>query len=250
MKINWKKSIIVVLDIIIAIYLIFATTSLNRPDNKANICTKVAINIDDEVTDVFLSAKEIRKILVKDNIYPLNKRMDSVNIREIETLLKQSPFVKSAQCYKTEDGHVCINMRQRLPIIRIKSINGDDYYVDDQGGIMPNTKYTSDIIIATGYIPKWYAKKILKRIANHINHDDFWKNQIVQINVLPDLSMEIIPRVGQHIVYLGRPTDIQNKLIRLEKFYKYGLNQVGWNKYSYISVEFNNQIICKKEQNI
>jgi cell division protein FtsQ len=169
---------------------------------------------------------------------------------EIEDLLRHSAFVESAQCYKTEDGHVCINLRQRMPIIRIKSVNGDDYYVDDQGGIMPNTRYVSNLIIATGYIPQWYAKRILKHIANFINHNDFWKNQIMQINVLQDLSIEIVPRVGDHIVYLGRPTYILEKLNRLEKFYKYGLNEVGWNKYSYISLEFNNQIICKKKQNI
>ena len=36
------------------------------------------------------------------------------------------------------------------------------------------------------------------------------------------------------------------KLDRLGKFYKYGLSQAGWNKYSYINLEFDNQIICKK----
>ena len=36
------------------------------------------------------------------------------------------------------------------------------------------------------------------------------------------------------------------KLTRLEKFYRYGLSQAGWNKYHYISLEFDNQIICKK----
>ena len=30
------------------------------------------------------------------------------------------------------------------------------------------------------------------------------------------------------------------------KFYQYGLSQAGWNKYSRISVEFDNQIICKR----
>lgn len=28
------------------------------------------------------------------------------------------------------------------------------------------------------------------------------------------------------------------------KFYKYGLSKVGWNKYSYIDVELDNQIVC------
>lgn len=250
MTINWKKSIIIVLDVVIAIYLVLAITSFNKPSDKNRLCTKVDINICDDVTDGFLSAAEIKNILIKKNLYPLNRPMQNLDIRTIEDVLKHSPFVKSAQCYKTEDGHVCINIKQRAPVIRIKSINGDDYYLDDQGGIMPNTRYVSNLIIATGYIPRWYACKILKHIANHINHDNFWKNQIMQINILPDFSVEIVPRVGDHIVYLGRPTYIQDKLSRLEKFYKYGLNKVGWNKYSYIDLEFSNQIICKKKQNI
>lgn len=72
---------------------------------------------------------------------------------------------------------------------------------------------------------------------------------MVQINVLADGSMEIVPRVGDHIAYLGEPVYVQRKLKRLEKFYKYGLSQAGWNKYSYVNVEFDNQIICKRKQN-
>ena len=41
----------------------------------------------------------------------------------------------------------------------------------------------------------------------------------------------------------------KKKLTRLEKFYKYGLSQAGWNKYSYINLEFDNQIICKRRSN-
>ena len=71
-----------------------------------------------------------------------------------------------------------------------------------------------------------------------------------------------MPRVGDQIIYIGqlpetnRPDKrkqlvteyINRKMDRLEKFYKYGLSQAGWNKYSYINVEFDNQIICKKRQ--
>ena len=39
---------------------------------------------------------------------------------------------------------------------------------------------------------------------------------------------------------------VNNKLSRLEKFYRYGLSQAGWNKYSYIDIEFDNQIVCKR----
>ena len=76
----------------------------------------------------------------------------------------------------------------------------------------------------------------------------FWHSQIEQLNVLPDGTIEMVPRIGDHIVYLGSASNIQQKLDRLEKFYRYGLSVAGWNKYSYINLEFDNQIICKKRR--
>ena len=49
-------------------------------------------------------------------------------------------------------------------------------------------------------------------------------------------------------VYLGKLENFENKLARLKEFYQKGLNQVGWNKYSRINLEFSNQIICTKRE--
>ena len=89
----------------------------------------------------------------------------------------------------------------------------------------------------------------MTKIGNTIVNDKFWRNQIVQVNVLSDGTVELVPRVGEHIIYIGNPTKLSEKLQRLEKFYRYGLSQAGWNKYSYINLAFENQIICKKKQN-
>ena len=174
--------------------------------------------------------------------------MASVNPRQIEEVLEKSPFVEKAECYKTLSGHVCIDIQQRIPVVRVMADNGDNYYVDTHGNMMPETRYVTDLIIATGAITKKYAQQTLTRVANHIMQDDFWKNQVVQINVLNNGYMEIVPRVGDHIIFLGTPSHVDKKLERLRKFYLYGLNKAGWNKYSYISVEFDNQIICKKHK--
>jgi cell division protein FtsQ len=111
---------------------------------------------------------------------------------------------------------------------------------------MPENRFVNDLIIATGHISRKYAQTHLSRVANSIMQDKFWQNQIVQINVQPDLTMELVPRVGDHIIFIGAPLGIAKKLERMRKFYLYGLNKAGWNKYSYINVEFDNQIICKK----
>lgn len=249
MNLGWKNIAIITIDTVIAGYLLLAVTAFNAPYHDKTVCSQVKIDISDGISDGFLNTDEIKNILERNHLYPLGERMTTIVPRRIEETLRQSPFVDRAQCYKTSGGHVRITLTQRTPVIRVKADNGDDYYVDNHGGIMPNTKYTSDIIIATGAVSREYAKKVLTRVGNHIMNDKFWQNQVVQINVLPNGTMEIVPRVGDHIVYLGEPIFVQKKLKRMEKFYKYGLNKVGWNKYSYINVEFDNQIICKKKNN-
>ena len=258
--INWKKTLIIVLDMLLAVYLGFSMTSFNRPDESKKMCTKVNISIADENTYGFLSAQEIKNILESKQLYPLAKPLNTMNPRDIEDVLRSSSFVSTAQCYKTQDGQVNILVTQRLPIVRIKSIQGDDYYVDDQGGIMASQKYTSDLIIATGYISKDFARTSLACLTEILMANEFWKNQIVQINVMPDMGIELVPRVGDHIVFIGylpQSKDreerdrlikefVNKKLERLEKFYRYGLSVAGWNRYHYISLEFDNQIICKK----
>ena len=217
MYIQWKKIIITALDIILAFYLIMAVTAWNNPDEQGKVCTKVNIEISDSKNAGFLTAEEIKHILQKNNLYPLNKKMENINPRDIEETLKDGPFVKTAQCY-------------------------------------------SDLIIATGNINNIFAKLYIAPLAKAISASPFWINQIEQINVLPDYGIELVPRVGDHIIFMGylplnrnrwtRNREINsfvnNKLSRLEKFYRYGLSQVGWNKYSYIDIEFDNQIVCKR----
>lgn len=262
MHFNWKKTGLVTIDLLLGAYIILAFTAFNKPDEEMRLCTKVNINIQDESKNGFINAKEIKTRLEKAHLYPLSKKMSAVNARKIEETLKKSPFVKTTQCYKTQDGTVCINLTQRMPIVRIKSVNGEDYYVDDKNSIMPNSHYTSDLIIATGCVSKAFAQSHIAILAKTLMENNFWKNQIVQINVTAEKGIELVPRVGNHIIYIGELPKYdkrqngasvikdftEKKLLRLEKFYKYGLSQAGWNKYSYINLEFDNQIICKRRK--
>ena len=264
MRLNWKKTITITLDVLIGIYLLLAFIRFNKPDETAKVCTKVTIDIQDEATNGFINTQEIKHRLEINKLYPLEKPIRYVDARKIEEMLKASPFVKTAECFKTQDGHVCILLTQRMPIVRIKAVQGDDYYVDDNDCIMPNSHYTSDLIIATGHISKWFAMNYISPVSKAIMGDDLWRNQIEQINVLPDRSIELVPRVGEQIINLGQLPEskyknerrklvndfINKKLTRLENFYKYGLSQAGWNKYSYINLEFDNQIICKRKKTL
>lgn len=257
---NWKKILLIVTDVALAVYIVFAITSWNKPDESNVVCTKVDINIEDESTNGFLNTSEIKTLLTKYHLYPLSQKIADINTRLIEDELLRMPFVKTAQCYITQDGHANITITQRTPIVRVKADNGDDYYIDDAGGVMPNSEYTSDMIIVTGKLTKRYACEYISVLAQTIMDDDFWRNQTEQINVLPDGTIEIIPRVGEHIINFGQlPQNkdkekraelireyVQEKFHYMDIFYRHGLTEAGWTRYSYISLEFANQIVCTK----
>lgn len=244
---NWKKAIIIALDIAIGAYLVLAVTAFNKPDDGSMVCNEVRISIEKTDLEGFLKQDDVRQLLRQKNLYPLGQPMGHVSARQIEEMLRSNALIEHAECYKTQTGHVCIDIRQRVPVVRVMADNGSDYYVDSNGEIMPRAQYTCNVIVATGHISQSYAKKHLAKLANTIMADNFWKNQVVQLNVLGDGSVEIVPRVGEHIAYIGQPKGVERKLERLLKFYRYGLNEAGWNKYGRISVEFDNQIICKRK---
>lgn len=255
-----KRILTYVLGLVCTAYLCMAFTMFNKPDPTKHVCEGVGIDIADEQANGFITKAEIEERLKSSHLYPVGTQMSDIDIRAIEEMLAQSPFVETAECYKSVDDNVNIRITQRLPIIRVKASNGDDYYVDDKDSIMPNMQYTSDLIIATGHISRRFATEYVAPLGKALMANELWRNLVEQVNVLPDNGIEIVPRVGSHVVYLGQlppaadkesrqkavDSFVDQKLARLMKFYRYGLPQAGWNKYSYINLEFDNQIVCKR----
>ena len=247
MHINWKKIFTVSFSVIIGVYLLLAITAFNHPIERDMICRDVQVTIEGNATGGFLTPADICRMLTEQELYPVGKRLTDVNLRAIEERLEAQELIERVEAYKTQSGNVKISISERVPVMRVMA-NGQDYYVDRDGKALMNTGYVCNLIIATGSISQAYASRVLAPIGRIIMADDFWRNQIEQINVLPDSTVEIVPRVGGHIIYIGQPIGVTKKLERLRKFYRYGLSQAGWNKYSRISVEFNNQIVCKKKK--
>ena len=154
MTINWKKTFIALIDIVIAVYLVLAVSAFNTPAEKATICTEVKIDINNEAVGGFVNPSEIKNILEKSRLYPLAKNMADINSRAIEEVLMKNPFVEKVECYKTQSGHVCISLRQRTPILHVMTNNDDNYYLDTFGAILPESKYASDMIVVTGSVSR------------------------------------------------------------------------------------------------
>jgi cell division protein FtsQ len=86
------------------------------------------------------------------------------------------------------------------------------------------------------------------KLASFITGDSFWKSQIEQIYVNRNYDFELIPRVGSHVIELGKVEDLEEKFENLKILYLRGFNRIGWNKYEKISLKYKNQVVCTKIQ--
>jgi len=81
--------------------------------------------------------EELKGILQQKGIYPIGKKMERISTKSLERELSKHPLIDEAECYKTPSGKVCVEVTQRIPILRVMSANGQNYYLDNKGTIMP-----------------------------------------------------------------------------------------------------------------
>ncbi len=245
-----KFTVLSLLSLGLMTYIVYAMFFLSGPDEEER-CLAVELMVEkDKGSSMFVDAGDIEKILKNANVYPKGMLMKDVDTEKIEETIRGNEFISKVECYKSANGKLCVNVEQRVPVIFVIPEGKDGYFVDAQGKIIPNRNSPTNLVVASGNIDEKYASKELAEFGQFLQTDEFWNNQIEQIYVTKDRKgkrvVEIVPRVGDQIVYLGTLENYQKKLRKLRTFYDKAVGTVGWKKYARVNLEYDNQIICTK----
>lgn len=240
-----KTLVKIVLLVALAVYLVFAFADFSRHGDNT-VCSSVNYTIADSLHAGFITVEEADRLLRASGLYPVGRTLDQVDGLAIEQALRRNSYIDSVSCYKSPNGVVNVLIEQRLPLLRVLADNGDDYYMDQKGNLMTPQGYVADLIVATGHIDRKYARSELLKLGRFLHVDPFWNAQVEQIHVLPNHHLRLVPRVGGHTIEFGTADSISQKFRNLYTFYEKVLPQVGWNKYTEISVEHVTQIVGKK----
>jgi cell division protein FtsQ len=251
------KNILVVVCMIVYLIVVLGLTSDN---SKNRICNKIDIHIADSLENGFLTSDDILEMVHENYDKILGYPIGKINSEEMETRLRKHPSVRKAEVFICADGSLNIDIEQRKAILRIINHRQESYYVSADGAIIPwSEKFTARVLIANGYIPDSYDSdkmnfvdqagkesmiKWLYELANYIEDNQFWKAQIEQIYVTRSGELELIPRVGPHVIQFGIAADFERKFRKLLAFYEQGLSKTGWNKYKTLNLKYEGQIVC------
>ncbi len=216
------------------------------------VCKDVKVFIPG--SQYFIDRQEVDKILLIQNKPLIGRKMEEINIHELENKLKANPFIEFAKVYTDMDGIINVEISQRQPILRIINKIDQDFYVDQHGLKIPlSSNFTARVLVANGFIDELFANQVdtlhtaiaqeLFKTADYIRKDSLWDAQIAQIYVNKDHEIELIPRVGNNRILLGNADSLDSKFHNLLVFYKKALPQVGWDTYKIINIKYANQVI-------
>jgi cell division protein FtsQ len=224
-------------------------------------CREIKVKFTNSEQSNFLDAEKIKAVIYK--IYPKIQytKMKDIKADVLEQAINKMSSVEHADVYKNIEGTITVSVKQREAAVRIFDKNNKSYYIDKNGFLFPiSINFTPPAIVASGNIEK-FKKRVtnvledsvkvpvlnqILQLSLYIAKDKFWNAQIEQIYVNEKKEFELVPRVGGHIILLGNLENIDLKFKRLKYFYQTVLNEQGWNKYNYINLKYENQIVCTK----
>ena len=243
-----KKILSILSVVLLAGYLLYSAVAMTDRHEDIRLCRGINLHISDSLDYGLIDKEMVTALLQEKGLDPVGLPLQSIDIEGIESVLKRHPLVGGAQCYKTGGDILRINISGKVPLVRVLNNRGQDFYVDSHGEILTQHSLAVQLPVATGNIDRKFASGDLLDVVNAIDRSEFWKAQVEQINVTNEGQIQLVPRVGDHLLILGTAQNVESKLERLENFYRNGLDNVGWNKYRSISVAYENQVVCKKRK--
>ena len=227
-------------------YLGFALAKIIRPVGEV-VCTGVELQFDDEGEENVLIGEEgIRAILTAHKITPQGQMFGTIDFKEIDSILSLNPYIDTVTSYNNSAGKLCVRIKRLCPILHIFSDSGEEFYLARTGKTMVQGGLNTNLCVVTGNVSRAYASKHLVTLGRFLCDDSYWKLQAQQVNITKDGEIQVIPRVGDCVIELGPPIDIDKKLQNARIFYEKGFTATGWNKYKAISVAFKDQVVCTK----
>lgn len=243
---KFRRILGVIVFLLLAGYIGYSIVKLSDSPADGNECTALNVKVVGHQKYQLLDSAMVSGILSGKGVSPIGRKMSEIRLDTIENVLEAHPLVISAECYKTSGNDVKIRVKGIVPILRVMSRSGGDYLLDERGEVIDSRVCAVNLPVATGYISPSFAKEKLIGIARVIDASEFWKNQIEQIYVDAEGQVLLVPRVGSHTITLGTPDNVEEKLDKVYRFYAEALKEIGWNKYSDISVAFDGQVVCRK----
>lgn len=233
-------------------FLLFSISEkLNEPVD--NILIK--INKDDSDKKL-ISEKEVRAILKLELGYDASiAEIQQLNIYHLEKVLNKNERIDNAEIYLDKHNVLHVNVKQKLPIVRINVTDNSDYYLDYKGERVPVTDIYR-VPVVTGKVHaykegfrenKKHNLNAILEVAKKVHDDEFLTALVEQIHVNSENEITLVPKVGRNKILLGQVEDLDEKIYKLKTYYERGIKNIGLGRFDELDLQIKGQVIGREE---
>ncbi|MBR1706365.1 MAG: hypothetical protein IJ721_06205 [Bacteroidales bacterium] len=226
---------------------------------RAVTCQGVKAVVADSTERRFVVEEDIVAWMADYGTY-VGLRLDSVDLRRIETIMDGKSAVLKSQAWLTDDGYIHISVTQREPVVRFQKGNVG-FYADRNGFLFPlQSRHTSRVPVVDGAVPVNVDKgfkgepgtkeeaawiRSIVGLMRYMQDSKVWADNISQITVLPGGDLMLIPREGSERFLFGRAAGIAAKFGRIRRYYDTIAPEAEG--YTTVDVRYDGQIVCRKK---
>lgn len=208
-----------------------------------SLCTQVDIVVEDSVSRQYVDAMELEGYLKTRGCYALSKAMCEVDCHMIEQALLKHEMIRTASCYKTPFGAVRIRVTQRVPVLCVKTAEGN-YLVDADRRVMPyRSGMKLDVPVFTGAISKCAATEEYYDFVLWLQDNSYWGERIRDVYVRNPKLVVLSQKDYSAKIVLGKLDGYEDKLARLRSLYKKGFDVLGYPECRELDLRYAGQVV-------
>ena len=152
-----KRSLVITLNLLtwtlLAVYLSFSLRYTSQR-KKEQLCREVRVTVLDSAERNFITPAMVRAWFAAEKMKLVGTELSSINTLELERFVRRRGFVRTARVYTSMDGRLNVELTQRRPVVRFNTQNGYNFYVTDDGYVLPQQRYFVVYVpVVTGYVP-------------------------------------------------------------------------------------------------
>jgi cell division protein FtsQ len=252
---KYKIKIILVASIWIFVGLgmiVLLIAAIEKRNNER--CTGVEIKISGIQNNYFIDKKDVISVLQKTNGGKIERMpLHKIDLAEMETELRKSQWVKRAEIFFDNNNVLEVKITEREPIARIFTKSGLSFYIDSSLTRLPlSGKFSPRLPVFTDFPTDviGFSRedsdliRDIRTLSQFINANPFWMAQIDQVDISPNRTFDLIPKLGNQVIHFGNSENCPEKFRNLLCFYKQVLTKLGWAHYSAIDVQFEGQVVA------
>lgn len=223
----------------------------------------VTLSIERNTEKGFLKYDETHQLIVDvcdtaNNIHVFNIPVDSV-----EDVLWQNPWITDVKTDIDLNSVLNVELVECKPIMRLYNRDNNSIYLDSLGNIFPdNNEYKPRLLIGSGYADfptdkygnindEIYVNTDLPsmfKIVKSVLDNDYSNCCVKQVFLDKNKSFKFSMNNTDIIVIFGDDNNIEEKLFKLEHFFKKMQGNPELDNYKEININFNNQVVCTKSK--